>query len=397
MPNEWPGNSSVNLGNLAGANTLPANTGNHYTTTATLRVSFAASGNRVTFHRCLRRAADNSPRNCSVLGLGTRSIQTLGDARMLSFSVQPALAQKLGYARVFVERGGKVYFGFKNPVGNVSTDIRLNITAANALLEQLGLPRILPVTQPGTATGARAAPLATLKGAWGGADPNGTEATVFRWGDNGRFFMAQAKPLRPITQEQGGAELGWFDYDPVGKRIAGVLEVDSNLSSGTSHPSATEMAAQFNISANALSDNAGNVRLSRLETGATGLVGLWALDSATDLSVTHLAFFSNGRVMLISHKADAQCLGGGAPGECPPGVEFAAYSFDAQTGAMRAFNLQYDTNGCQGLFDTCPSAVASGGANTERTLVFTLQPGNQTFSFVDGSGTPRTAFRVAPL
>ena len=209
--------------------------------------------------------------------------------------------------------------------------------------------------------------------------------------------MAQAKPLRPITQEQSGAELGWFDYDPVGKRIAGVLEVDSNLSSGTSHPSATEMAAQFNISANALSDNAGNVRLSRLETGATGLVGLWALDSATDLSVTHLAFFSNGRVMLISHKADAQCLGGSAPGECPPGVEFAAYSFDAQTGAMRAFNLQYDTNGCQGLFDTCPSAVASGGANTERTLVFTLQPGNQTFSFVDGSGTPRTAFRVAPL
>jgi hypothetical protein len=29
-------------------------------------------------------------------------------------------------------------------------------------------------------------------------------------------------------------------------------------------------------------------------------------------------------------------------------------------------------------------------------LVFTLQPGNQTLTFVDSGGTPHTAYRVAP-
>jgi len=58
-------------------------------------VAFAASGNRATFYRCYRRASDGSPRSCSRLGLGTWAIQTLGDGRVMSFSVQPALAQKL--------------------------------------------------------------------------------------------------------------------------------------------------------------------------------------------------------------------------------------------------------------------------------------------------------------
>ncbi|MDO9074183.1 MAG: hypothetical protein Q7U73_13055 [Rubrivivax sp.] len=68
-PNEWWGNSTVNLGDLAATNTLPAGTGNYYNTTASLRVAFAASGNRATFYRCYRRAGDGSPRNCSLLGL----------------------------------------------------------------------------------------------------------------------------------------------------------------------------------------------------------------------------------------------------------------------------------------------------------------------------------------
>lgn len=394
-PNEWWGNSTVNLGDLANTNTLPANTGNYYNSTATLRVAFAASGNRATFYRCYRRASDGSPRNCSLLGLGTWAVQTLGDGRVMSFSVQPALAQKLGYARVFVERGARVYYGYKNPVGSASTDIRLNLAAANAVTAQLGLPRIRPVTQPGTATGARAAALATLQGAWGGADANGTQANVFRFGADGRFFMAEAKPFLALTREQSGAELGWFDYDPVAQRFATLLEVDSNLTSGTSHPGANE--PPLTISASAISSG-GSVVATRLQSadGSASVVGLWALDSATDLSVPHLAFFANGRLMFVSHQADAPCLGGSAPGECPPGVEFAQYSFDGASGAMRAFGALYDTNGCQGLFDTCPSAASTGSVNTERTLVFTFQTGNNSLTFVDDSGNTRTLFRIAP-
>ncbi|MDO9074182.1 MAG: hypothetical protein Q7U73_13050 [Rubrivivax sp.] len=310
----------------------------------------------------------------------------------MSFSVQPALAQKLGYARVFVERGGRVYYGYKNPAGSVSTDIRLNMTAANAVLQQLGLPRIQPVTQPGTATGARAAALATLQGVWGGADAGGTEANLFRFGADGRFFMAEAKPFLPVTREQSGAELGWFDYDPATQRFATALEVDSNLTSGTSHPDGNE--PPLTISATAISSG-GSTVATRLQTvtTATSLVGLWALDSPTDPSVEHLAFFANGRMMMVHHKGDpGGCL---AFNECPPGVEFASYTFDPVTGEMRAFGVLYDTNGCTGLFDNCPTAVAQGAVNTENILLLTMAPGGQTATFLDGTVT-RTLYRIAP-
>ncbi|MDP2006623.1 MAG: hypothetical protein Q8K45_13175 [Rubrivivax sp.] len=392
-PNEWWGNSTVNLGDLANTNPQPGGTGNYYNTTATLRVAFAASGDRATFYRCYRRASDDSPRNCSLLGLGRWSIQTLGDGRVLGFSVQPALAQKLGYARAFVERGGQVYYGYKNPVGGASTDIRLNLTAANAVMLQLGLPRIRPVTQPGTASGARAATLSTLQGAWGGAGSNGNEAQVFRFGADGRFFMAEANAPDSFLNTQSGAELGWFDHDPATGFIANLLEVDSNLTAGTSHPTAAEMRMRFTITATAVTDDAGNLALGRLETVATtgSLVGLWALDSATDLSVPHLAFFSNGRVMLVHHKGDpGNCV---AANECPPGVELASYSFDAVSGEMRAFGVLYDTNGCTGLFNTCPTAVAQGAVNTETVLLLTLAADGLTATFLDGTVT-RTLHRI---
>lgn len=406
-PNEWWGNSTVSLGNLANTNDRPVNTGNYYSRTARLRVSFAASGNRVTFYRCFSRTSDASARNCSVLGIGTRSIQTQGDARVMSFSVMPALAQKLGNPRVFIERGGSVYFGNKSPVGRVTTDVRLNLPAANAVLEQIGLPRIRPVSQPGTATGARAAALATLKGAWGGADPIGGFASVFRWGDNGRFFMAEAKPFLPLTNEQSGAELGWFDYDPVTKRISSLLEVDSNLTSGTSHPAAVEMTAQFNIGASALTNSAGDVLMTRLETAPTGMVGLWALGSATDLSVPHLALFSNGRFMLVHHQGNplpGDCFNGSAgDGQCPPGVEFGSYTYTPAGTApvtpatMRFFALQYDTNGCAGAFSSCPAAVAIGAVNTEVNFVVVLSADGTTVTTQRGTDPVLTWFRVPPL
>jgi len=386
-PNEWWGNSTVNLGDLANTNTLPANTGSFYNRTASLRVAFAASGNRATFYRCYRRASDGSPRNCSLLGLGSWSIQTLGDGRVLSFSVQPALAQKLGFARVFIERGGRVYYGGRSPVGAVSTDIRLNMAAANAVLAQLGLPRIQPVTQAGTATGARAAALATLQGAWGGADASGTEASIFRFGADGRFFMAEAKPYLPLTREQSGAELGWFDYDPVAQRFSTALEVDSNLTSGTSNPAANE--APMTISASAISIG-GNVVATRLQTvtTSTSLVGLWAMDSATDLSVPHLVFFANGRFMLVTHSADPQCVG---TNQCPPGVEFSQYSYNAGTGQLQLFNLLYDTNGCDGAFETC----AAGPNNTTELVTITIAPDGQTAVLTSSGGTAYNLFRIA--
>ena len=402
--NEWWGNATVGLGDLAGVNTLPPGTGAYYNTTAALRVSFAANGSGALFHRCYRRASDSSPRNCSLLGLGSWKIQTLGDARVLSFNVMPALAQKLGYARVFVERGGKVYFGYKNAVGGTSIEPRLNLVAANAVAFQLGLPRIRPVTQPGTATGARAAALATLKGAWGGADPGGTAATVFRFGDNGRFFLAEATAPDGFLREQSGAELGWLDYDPAAQQISTLLEVDSSLTSGTSHPSAFEQPVT--ISPTLLSFGSGGTA-PRLPSVATNLVGLWALGSATDLSVPHLAFFGNGRFMLVHHQgnpAPGDCFNGSAgDGQCPPGVEFGSYTYNPAVtlptpspATLRLFAVLYDTNGCAGAFNNCPAAAAIGAVNTEANFVLTLSADGTTLTTQRGTDPVLTWFRVPP-
>lgn len=381
-PNAWWGNSTVNLGDLGNTNTLPAGTGNYYNTTASLRVAFAASGNRATFYRCYRRASDGSPRNCSLLGLGTWAIQALGDGRVLSFSVQPALAQRLGYARVFVERGGRVYYGFKAPVGSVTTDVRLNLTAANAVLQQLGLPRIQPVTQPGTATGARAAALATLKGTWFRGDA--TNAVVLRFGDDGRFFEAEAQPASPPDRKQSGAELGWFDIDPVTGRASVLHEVDSNLTAGLSHFGAA--APAFMVSATTLT--AGTASFTRLPNDPAGLVGMWAMGSATDLSVPHLVFLGNGRFMLVTHSADPQCVG---TNQCPPGVEFSQYTYDAASGQLQLFNLLYDTNGCDGAFETC----AAGLNNTSDAVTVTIAPGGATAVLTDSGGGTFNLFRIA--
>ncbi len=141
QPNEWSSNSTANLGSIAGGVTPPSA---NFTSKELLRVAFASSGNGVTYYSCLDRASDDSSRNCTGIGSGTYSIQTLGDTRVLSMSNPPAEVVRLGYARVFVERGGSVHLGYQTIPGVVTQSIRLNLPAANAVMTQLGMPALVP-------------------------------------------------------------------------------------------------------------------------------------------------------------------------------------------------------------------------------------------------------------
>ena len=408
-PDEWWSQSTVSLGTLAGFNTVPPGTGTFYNTTALLRVSFTPGG-RARFHRCLARPVGtvNSARNCTLLGLGTWRIDTRGDGRVLSFSTLPAIVQRLGFARVLVERNGAVYFGSQAPVGQAVLSVRMNLTAANAMFAALpAMPPVRPTRQPGTATGADAAALATAQGAWGAADD--TAATVFRFGADGRFVMAEAKPYLEATQEQAGSELGWFDLDTRTGRLSTLLELDTNLTSGTSHPGEGDAALSIGDTAIGSAD----FSLPRLRDDRAGdagsLVGLWALNSPTDLSVPHLAFFANGRALYVTQQTDAECPGGSNAGECPPGVEYASYTWDRATGSI-VFNLldgestlsggqrllHYDTNGCGGLFETCATAVANGQEDRSTTIVLTLAADGRTATTTRGNGTTLTLYRVQP-
>jgi hypothetical protein len=132
---EWWGNSTLSVGTLAGYYaSLPAGTGNYYTRDASLRVAFTGA-NAVTYYLCQVRTG-GSTRNCDSIGSGSYSISTVGDARVMSFTNPPALAGKLTYNRILVERAGKVYYGsVSKPVS--SDGVRLNLPAANALIKQL--------------------------------------------------------------------------------------------------------------------------------------------------------------------------------------------------------------------------------------------------------------------
>lgn len=55
----------------------------------------------------------------------------------------PAITQRVPYNRAFVERGGGVYFGYRN-VGDVAhPTMRLNLPAANAVQTTLGIAAIV--------------------------------------------------------------------------------------------------------------------------------------------------------------------------------------------------------------------------------------------------------------
>jgi hypothetical protein len=144
-PNTAWGNTTTSMGNLGSAplGTSSTATG-YYTGNKRLRVSFAGgSSNAVTFYSCLQRSINGSTRSCTVLGTGTYTITTLGDARVMTFSALPAQFAALTYDRVFVERAGQVYWGYKDKLSTYKV-VRLNGTAGNAVLSQLGLPTFTP-------------------------------------------------------------------------------------------------------------------------------------------------------------------------------------------------------------------------------------------------------------
>ena len=142
LQNENWGFATASIGNLTGAITPPDPV--YFSTTEKIRVAFVPAGNVAIYYSCLSRASDGSTRNCTELGRGIYSIQSLGDGRVLTMSNPPAEVLRLGYTRVFAERGGSVYYGYQTVPGAKSSTVRLNLPAANALLAQLGMPPLVP-------------------------------------------------------------------------------------------------------------------------------------------------------------------------------------------------------------------------------------------------------------
>ena len=133
------GNSTLSISTVGSVNVGGTPTA-FYTGNKILRLGFQGTGsNAVTYYSCEQRFINGSSRACKTTGTGTYTITTLTDgSRTMTFSNHPAYAGQ-NTDRVFVERNGKVYFGYKGRLATIN-NARLNTEGANALFTQLGLP-----------------------------------------------------------------------------------------------------------------------------------------------------------------------------------------------------------------------------------------------------------------
>jgi hypothetical protein len=147
--NEWWANSTLSIGVIgneplgtAGL-ALPAP---FATSNQPIRVAFTgdATDRKTSYFQCLQRRDTGSTRNCTKIGEGTYDIQNLGDARVMTLQGVPMHASPLTYERIFVERGGAVYFGYRDKPRAFPPQIRLNLEGANAVLQKLGFTPLVP-------------------------------------------------------------------------------------------------------------------------------------------------------------------------------------------------------------------------------------------------------------
>ena len=235
--NEWWGNSTIDVGDVV---TPYANaTGFYKVGLKDLRASFGA-GNVVNFWLCLRRASDNSPRNCTSSGSGSYSIdESLTGARVLRLAGLPTIAGNLSYNRIMVQRTGKVYYGSRSKLA-LTNQVRLNITASQALFAALGMPapqaapakltpallleRYIGSGGAGTLNRNSLALLdnnpAGLVGAWAFNSATDPRAQVFVFFADGQYVMADPQgDTAPSLCGGPGIELGTYSYDKAVGRL----------------------------------------------------------------------------------------------------------------------------------------------------------------------------------
>lgn len=93
---------------------------------------------------CPVRTRGGGTRHDEAVGTGAFTIAQLGGGRVETFVPLPAITQRQAFNRVFVERGGQVYFGYRSGEAISRATRRLNPQAANAVLAMPGPAPIVP-------------------------------------------------------------------------------------------------------------------------------------------------------------------------------------------------------------------------------------------------------------
>lgn len=103
------------------------------------------------------------------------------------------------------------------------------------------------------------------------------------------------------------------------------------------------------------------VRFSKMENDASGIVGAWALDN-TKINTQIFLFFPNGNYFMVDPVGDIDRDCG------DPGVEFSSYTYDAATKKLNLKGFTYNTNGCAGFSDNDPTTFSIDADGNIATL-----------------------------
>lgn len=194
-----------------------------------------------------------------------------------------------------------------------------------------------------------------------------TRAIVVRATPGGSYVQGEVGPAD--GEGQSGLEMGVLlaaGFDPAGYWFdpAG-MTFDSNGRWGLSHTDQScerfIMSGEQLVSKNCQGEI--NATFKKMPNQTSGLVGAWALGSATALNTVTVFFFPNGKVFVLDPVGDTS--GGGCGG---PGVEYGNYTFTGNV--LRVSGISHDTNGCAGLSGSpavesagLPVTIGSGGGS----------------------------------
>jgi hypothetical protein len=209
----------------------------------------------------------------------------------------------------------------------------------------------------------------------------GTDLLVARFGSQGEVLFGQ---FGSTGSTDGSVEYGTAaasSVDARGFALTRSMSVDTNGSNGISDGGACD---RLQVAGNRLlSHNApascvteSTVTFDKAENDPSGIVGVWALGSATELKTQTFVFWANGKYGMIDPIGDTN------PSACGgPGVEYGSYTYNASTQEFKVTGVTVDSNGCAGLSDLGGSGLAS--------FTLTVAAGGATATAVwpDGSDT----------
>lgn len=259
-------------------------------------------------------------------------------------------------------------------------------TGLTAAMAAGGITRAVTTTTQATAHFLDQAKSLLSSQVWVGQIGNGDSA-VLRISSAGDVLAGQFGPagITDGSVEYGTAEATLVDSR--GFKIASTLSIDTNGTDGISHPSDCGRVAvtgeKLLVLESAAADCAtqNTLTFDKAENDPNGIVGVWALGSATVVETQTFVFWSNGKYAMIDPVGDTN------PSACGgPGVEYGSYTYNATTKEFKVTGVTVDTNGCAGLSDL--------GQNGLATFTLTLAAGGATATAVFGDSTD-TVFRLS--